>query len=195
MLTISQVRRPRVTVQPTTEPVTIHEAKRACNLAVSDTLHDVKLASHIQSAREQFEHDTSIYLIKRTVTLTVDVLDEFQFPHKPINSITSVTYYDVGNTSQTLSSSLYQLDAANGQFRLAYDQTWPDVAPRRDAVTFTYVLGNDDDSTSVEGWIKRAILLLVANEFEQPDMMSPEYTQRQVAYERLITRFMRSTYP
>jgi uncharacterized phiE125 gp8 family phage protein len=184
-----------VTVQPATEPVTIHEAKRACNLAVTDTAHDVKLALHIQSAREQFEHDTSIYLIKRTVTLVIDVLEDFQFPHKPINSITSVTYYDVGNVSRTLSSSLYQLDAPNGRFRLATDQTFPSTYSRWDAVTFTYLLGNNTDSTSVESWIKRAILLLVTNEFEQVDMMSPEYTQRQIAYERLITRFMRSTYP
>ena len=195
MLTKDQPLRWTVTVDPVTEPVTIHEVKRQLNLSPTDTAHDVHLAGKIISAREQFEHDTSLYLVKRTVTLQTRMLEEIQLPHRAVNAVTSITYYDASNVSQTLSSGIYQLDAARGQVKLAYDQTWPSTVDRWDAVTYTYQLGSHDNSTTVPGWCKSAILLLVANEFEQPDMMSPAYTQQQVAYERLITRFMRSTYP
>jgi len=195
MLTISSIRRPRVTVEPATEPVTIHEAKRHLSIAATDTTHDVLLANKITSAREQFEQDTSLYLIKRTVTLTVDVLDEIQLPHRPVNALASIAYYDVANALQTLSSAVYQLDGPRGQVRLAYSQTWPSIIDRWDAVTYTYTLGTHDDSTTIPGWAKSAMLLLIANEFEQRDMMTPGYTQTQIAYERLVVKFARSTYP
>jgi len=187
--------KPYVSTQPATEPITIHEIKRQLNISATDTSHDVELAGKITSAREQFEHDIGTYFIKRTVSLTMPYLSEMQFPHRPINSITSITYYDLSNVQQTLSTGVYQLDMSRGQLRLGYSQTWPSQLGRWDAVTVTYVLGSHDDSTTVPGYAKSAMLLLAANEFEQRDMMTPDYTQRQVAYERLVAKFMRSSYP
>jgi uncharacterized phiE125 gp8 family phage protein len=195
MSNLTQTPRWVTTVEPVTEPITIHEVKRQLNIPSADTNHDVELAGKIESARNQFERDISVYFIKRTVALTVPMLTEMQFPHRPINSITSITYYDSGNVLQTLSSSIYQLDGNRGQLRLGYMQTWPATAGRWDDVTITYVLGSHDDSTTVPGWAKSALLLLVANEFEQRDMMTPDYTQNQTAYERLVAKNMRSSYP
>lgn len=183
------------TVAPVTEPVTIYEARRQVNLSQTDTAHDAKLASLIESARQQFEHDTGTYLIKRTMAVTLSCLHEMQFPHKPVTAITSISYYDAGNASQTLSSSVYQLDTGRSQLRLGYSQDWPTMIDRWDAATITYVLGSHDDSTTVPAYAKSAMLLLIANEFEAPDMMGPAYTQTQVSYERLVAKFMRSSYP
>lgn len=183
------------TVAPVTEPVTIYDARRQCNLASTDTTHDVKLAHLIASAREQWEHDTGTYFIKRTMQLELPGLCEMRFPHSPVSAITTVEYYDSGNSSQTLSSSVYQLDSGRSELRLAYNQQWPTSAARWDAVTITYVLGSHVDSTTVPDCAKSAVLLLVANEFEAPDMMGPDYTQTQIAYERLVAKFKRSTYP
>lgn len=195
MQTLTQTPIAVETIPPVTEPVTIQEARRQCNLSATDTSQDVKLAHKIASAREQFEHDTGTYLIKRTMALTLPGLCEIAFPHRPVSSITSITYYDGGNDSQTLSSSVYQLDTARSQLRLAYSQDWPATVGRWDGATITYVLGSHDDSTTVPDYAKSAMLLLIANELEQPDMMGPEYTQMQVAYERLVAKFMRSSYP
>ena len=184
-----------VTVQPVTEPITIHEAKRQLSLSPSDTSHDVMIYQKIQSAREQWEKDVGEYYIKRTVAVQLDMLTDVQFMHRPVSSISSVVYYDASNTLQTLSTSIYQLDAARGQMRLKYDQSWPIYTTRWDAVTITYILGSHDDSTTVPAYAKSAMLLLVANEFEQRDMMTPAYTQNQIAYERLVAKYMRSSYP
>lgn len=191
----STVPAPVVSVQPVTEPVTIHEVKRQLSMSPTDTAHDVMLAQKITSAREQWEKDVGEYYIKRTMTVTLDRLTEFQFPHRPITSISSITYYDAGNDQQTLSTSIYQLDTARGQLRLGYSQSWPSYTSRWDAVTITYILGSHDDSTTVPGYAKSALLLLIANEFEQRDMMTPDYTQNQLAYERLVRKYMRSSYP
>jgi uncharacterized phiE125 gp8 family phage protein len=182
--------------EPVTEPVTIHEVKRHLNIATSNTTFDVELATKITSAREQLERDTNTHFIKRTMALTIPWLDEIAFPHRPVTAITSITFYDTTNTQQTLSSSIYQLDTSRSHLRLAYLQDWPtQQTDRWDNATITYVLGSHDDSTTVPGYAKSAVLLLVANEFEQRDMMTPDYTQTQKAYERLVTKFMRSTYP
>ena len=195
MLMLSEIPRPAVSVEPVTEPVTIHEAKRHLNLAVADTAHDVYILSKIGSAREQFEHDTGMHFINRSMTLKLEYLCELQFPHTPVGSITSITYFDSGNSSQTLSSSVYTLDTARSQLRLGYLQVWPTTSDRYDAVTITYVLGSHTDSTTVPSYAKSAMLLLIANEFEQREMMGPGYKQDQRAYERLVAKFMRSTYP
>lgn len=195
MQTLTQTTRAVETIPPVTEPVTIQEARRQVNLSATDTAHDVKLNHLMVSAREQFEHDTGIYLIKRTMALAVPMITEMAFAHRPVTAITSITYYDSGNDSQTLSSSVYQLDSARSQLRLAYLQDWPATTSRWDAATITYVLGSHDDSTTVPDYAKSAMLLLIANEFEAPDMMGPDYTQTQVAYERLVAKFMRSSYP
>lgn len=195
MYYLTQTPIPVQTVEPVTEPVTIYEARRQVSISETDTTHDALLLQKITSAREQFEKDTGFYFIKRTMSVKLDRICELQFPHRPVTAITSITYYDLSNVSQTLSSSAYQLDTARSQLRLAYLQSWPSYIDRWDAVTITYTLGNDIDSTTVPGYAKSAMLLLIANEFEQRDMMSPDYTQNQKAYERLVAKNMRSTYP
>lgn len=195
MYCLTETPLPVQTVAPATEPVTIHEAKRHLNIATTDTTHDAQLVQKIQSAREQFEKDTSYCYIKRTMAVSMPHLLEVQFPHRPVTAISSVIYYDIANVSQTLSSLLYQLDSSRSQMRKPYLTTWPSCISRWDAVTITYILGSHDDSTTVPGFAKSAMLLLIANEFEQRDMMTPDYTQNQKAYERIVAKNMRSTYP
>lgn len=181
-----------VVAEPAAEPVSLNEAKKHLEIGDSDTAHDTQLASLIEQARQQWERDTAEYTTKRTVTLTVSEIGEMQFPHRPVSAISSITYYDSGNDSQTLSSSVYQLDTANNRLRLAYEQLWPATAARWDAVTITYTLGEHDDSTTVPAVAKQAMLLLIGYYFEDRDMMGRDANQ---AYERLVLKHMRSSYP
>ena len=126
--------------------------------------------------------------------LKLDCLDEFRFPHRPINSISSVTYFDSNNASQTLATSVYELDKQNSYFRLKYDQEFPDTAARWDAVTVNYILGDSADSTSVPAIAKQAMLLLVGYYFDA-NRGDNDRPHDQKAYERLVTKYTRSTYP
>ena len=185
---------PELVTGPTTEPVTLSEAKKQLEIASSDTTHDVHISALIQAAREQWEHDTDTVTCYQTLRLRVGSLhDGFTLLRSPIHSITSIQYYDGNNALQTLSSSLYQLHV--DQFRLAYQVSLPATASRWDAWTITYKCGNSQDGQSVPEAAKAAIKLLVAHYFENRDMLMSEALQTMRPYEMLVRRYMRSSYP
>lgn len=190
--TISQV---EVVTPPTIEPLTLTEAKKQNFVASSDTIHDAELARLIQAAREQWESDTDSALLTQTLRVTAENFrgDSIALPRRPIQSVTSITYYDSGDALQTLSSSIYTLDKSRRMVRRNWSQSWPDTYTRWDAVTVTYVAGFTDRSL-VPAISKQAMLLLVGYYFDsnRGDNDRPNDMR---AYEALVARFMRSTYP
>lgn len=176
-----------------TEPLTIYEAKKQVEVASDDNYHDADLLKNIEAARHQWERDTSTYYIQRTMRLTLPSLYEFMFSERPVTAITSITYYDQGNTQQTLAATEYQLDTAENSLRLAYGKTWPSTTKRWDAVQVNYTLGGHVDSTTVPSIAKSAMLLLVGYYFEQRGD-SDRFSDLR-AYESLVKKNMRSTYP
>jgi len=192
----NEVSRATVVTGPTSEPVTLTQAKKQLEISTSDTAHDDQLTLLIQAAREQWEHDTDSCCLTQTLSVTLEEWedDEIYLPKRPVQSITSITYYDTGNTQQTLSTSVYSLDAACRAVRLKYMQIWPAIVDRWDAVTVTYVAGYTNAS-SVPAIAKQAILLLVGHYFENRDQLLGESMQTLPVYESLVRRFMRSSYP
>lgn len=192
----NEVSRATVVTAPTVEPVTLAEAKKQLEISQSDTAHDDQLTLLIQAAREQWEHDTDSCCLTQTLSVTLEEWedDEIYLPKRPVQSITSITYYDTANTQQTLSTSVYSLDAACRAVRLKYMQIWPPIVDRWDAVTVTYVAGYTS-TTTVPAIVKQAILLLVGHYFENRDQLLSESMQSLPVYESLVRRFMRSTYP
>ena len=185
-----------VVTPPTVEPLSLAEAKRQVYVASSDTYHDEDLVLRIQAAREQWEHDTDSAVMPQTLRVNLAYLEDdfFNLPQRPIQSITSITYYDESNVLQTLSSSVYVLDAAARVVRLNEDSDWPSVySDRFDAVTVEYVAGYANRQ-NVPAIAKQAMLLLVGYYWESNRGDNDKaYDLR--AYERLVARFMRSTYP
>lgn len=183
-----------VVTEPSTEPLTIHEAKRHVELAATNTDHDTLLFSHIQAARIQWERDTSKVLISRTLRLTLPEIHELQFAESPVTAITSIVYYTLGETTATLPTSVYDFDAANNELRLKPNQFWPSFQDRWNAWEINYTAGQHADSTSVPAIDKQAMLLYVGYLFRgnRGDDDRPNDLR---AYEALVQRHMRSTYP
>lgn len=178
------------TVAPASEPVTAAEAKAQINISGSD--HDTQLALLIEKARIEYESDVDTVFIQRTGTWTMESLAEMQFPARPVNSISSIKYYDLANAQQTLSTAVYQLDSARQHLRLAYNQDWPSTLDRWDCVEITVVLGDHSAESTVPALAKQAMLLLIARDwYDRPDITS----KTMMAYESLVKKFMRSTYP
>lgn len=179
---------------PTAEPLSLSEVKKHLEIATSDTVHDTHLSSLISEAREQWESDTDSATCYQTYKVRVEGLqDKFRLPKGPIQSITSITYFDGNNVSQTLSASLYQLHI--DEFRIAYQQILPTTAARWDAWTINYRCGYSQDATLVPAIAKRAMLLLVGHYFENRDMLMSDAIQTMKPYEALVLRYMRSSYP
>lgn len=194
MLTLSKVPRPQITVGPTVEPISLSEAKKHVEIASTDSTHDAQLALIIEQARQQWESDTGEHYVQQTWEIKLPYLCEFSFPHRPVSSITSVQYFDSGNTTRTLATSVYELDVARSALRLKYLQDWPTTSDRWDASTVTYVLGNHSSSSTVPAIAKSAMLLLVGYYFDA-NRGENDRGNDQAAYERLVAKQMRSSYP
>jgi uncharacterized phiE125 gp8 family phage protein len=112
----------------------------------------------------------------------VDYLDEFPVEINPVwfplVSVTSIAYLDINGDSQTLDSSVYQVDANQklgpGRIRLAYNQSWPSQrGGDLNAVTITYKAGYGDTADDVPGHIKQGILMLIGSLYENREATSP----------------------
>jgi uncharacterized phiE125 gp8 family phage protein len=191
MLTTS---RATVVTPPASEPVTLAQARKQLELSPNDTAHDDQLSLLIQAAREQWEHDTDSALITQSLSVTLPYFSDAYvlLPKRPIQSIISVTYYNEADQQQTLSTSIYDLDKPNRLLRLKTLQTWPSTGTRWDAVTVTYVAGHASVA-AVPAIAKQAMLLLIGNYFENRDMIGSAMSLG--AYENLVSRFRRATYP
>lgn len=109
---------------------------------------------------------TETYLAQTLVDSTWELkIDEFQeqmvLPMKPIQSISSIVYVDDDGDTQTLSADQYQFDK-QGRLMPAYDKDWPDTREQYDAVTITYVAGNEDPG-QVDDDIKLAMLMWIGS--------------------------------
>ena len=193
MQTKAKQTRATLITPPASEPVTLAQAKNACNLAASDTAHDDKLTLLIQAAREQWEHDTDAACLTQVWELSFSEFqgEEIRLPKRTLQSVGSVKYYDTLNSQQTLSTSVYDVDLAS---RLGYLQQWPAIVDRWDAVTIRYTVGYAS-AAAVPAIHKQAILMLVAYYFENPDMLVSDQAYTMAPYERLVARYMRSDYP
>ena len=192
----NEVSRATLVTAPASEPITLTQAKKQLEISTSDTTHDDHITLLIQTAREQWEHDTDSACLTQTWSVNLEMVrdDEIYLPKRPVQSITSITYYDGDNTQQTLSTSIYGLDAASRAVRLKYLQVWPTMVERWDAMTVTYVCGYTSSSL-VPAAAKQAMLLLVGHYFENRDMLMSDAMLSLPTYEALVRRFMRSSYP
>ena len=130
---------------PEGELLSITDAKRHLRILSNDL--DDEVAALIAAARDYCERFTQRTLRASTTwTYKTDAwwTCPLELPMPPALAITSVTYYDADNASQTLSSSNYslQLDTnGGGEVVWASTATLPVLYDRWDAITVTYTAG------------------------------------------------------
>lgn len=154
---------------PTTEPITLDDAKKQLEIALGDTTHDEHVSRLITSARRDVERITRRALITQTWRRKLNAFYEpvILLPRPPLISVSSVTYFDSDGVSQSLSSSLYQVDteSAPGSIRPGPNEVWPVTQVSKvGAITITFVAGFGD-RTSVPEEYKELIRGLVAFRF------------------------------
>lgn len=130
---------------PLSEPVSIDEVKP--HARITDDNSDLVLDSFIAVAREAAEAYMGRGLLTQTWKLVLDGwANVTPLPMAaPLQSVTSVTYYDENGTQQTLATSVYAVDAVSrpGTVSLKPDQSWPSLQSARlnGNVEITYVVG------------------------------------------------------
>ncbi len=136
----------------------------------TNTTENPKLGILIKAAREYAERVCNRRFINSTWDLKLDYFPcEIRLPYPPLSSVTSISYVDTNGDTQTVSSSVYSVDASSepGVITLAYGQDWPSARDQRNAVTVRYVAGYGASSSSVPESVRQAIMLIAAHWFEQ----------------------------
>jgi uncharacterized phiE125 gp8 family phage protein len=153
------------TVAPTAEAITVAEVKAFIRSAEDD---DDLVEFLIEAATAHLDGRHGILgraLLTQTWRQDFAAFDEpLRLSIWPAASITSITYFDGDNASQTLASSVYGLfsDSIGPFVGLKPSQTWPTTYSRRDAVSVTYVCGE----ATAPAQLKAAIMIIVARWYE-----------------------------
>lgn len=159
---------PSLVTSPSATPVSLAEAK--LHLRVVGSGEDPLITALIQAATQHLDGWTGV-LGRALVTQTwrqdfEGFCTKLRLPLGPVASITSISYFDDGNLTQTLPDTAYTLltDALGPYVTLKPDQSWPSSYGRADAVAVTYEAGVA--AANVPAPLKAAILLMVGNLFE-----------------------------
>ena len=156
----------RLVTGPATEPLTYAEVKAF--LRLNDDSEQTFVTTLITIARQIVEGQTWRPLISQSWALQFDASELNLFISNinkaPIISIDSVTYYDVNNSLQTLSPTLYETDIYGNpaRFRL---KSIPSVYDRMGALIVNFVCGYTN-AAAVPQAIKQAMLLIIGHLYE-----------------------------
>lgn len=163
----------QVSVHPTSEPISLQDAKDWLKIHPDFAEDDNLIRLLIRSARVWAEKVTGQALMEQTI---VEVWDRFQeggifyLSVAPVISVTSLEYLDDNGTYQTWSSSNYTLDSISRPCRIVnknrvqqtgvtYSNQLPNVWKA------TYKAGNTT-ANAVDPNIKSAMLLQIAMMYE-----------------------------
>lgn len=175
---------------PTAEPITTQDAKDW--LRISTTADDSLLDLMIKSARQKVENITGRKLITQTWELWLDHVpgnpqgewwdgtrdghigtvfspaSEIDLKLAPVQSVSSLTYYDLNNTSATFSSSAYLVDTVSSPARLILNsgQVWPQNLRDRNAIAVRMIAGYGDSGSFVPDSLLSAIKCTVMHFYE-----------------------------
>jgi uncharacterized phiE125 gp8 family phage protein len=154
----------------TTYAITTAEAKT--HLRVTHSTDDTYIDALISAAHEQFQQYTGRQIMTATWKLYLESFpDKIELKKLPVQSITSIQYYDENNALQTLASTEYKTSLNDMPARIETadnDTDWPDTYDRSDAVCITFVAGYAA-AANVPGDIKHALKLILGNSYDYRD--------------------------
>lgn len=181
------------------EPVSLQQLKTQVQLADDYREHDNELQALITAAREKYESDTGLVLCSSSWRLNFDQwpVNYLELPTRTVSSVSSIKYIDATGTQQTVTSSVYELDAAypSPRIRLKDDQQWPTIRGHEGDIEVNYVAGYANQG-AVPYRDQQAILLLAANWFEnRTGMIASNVNESPVGYNAMVLNRMRATYP
>jgi len=154
----------KIVTQPAVEPLTVQEVKTYTR--ITQALQDNLIGSWIKTGRELIEQHLRRVLITQTIDLVFDGYPStvFEIPNPPLQSVTSIKYYDTSDIEYTFSSSNYFVSTFDvGRVALNYNVLWPTTLLRPiDSVAVRYVAGYGDSASDVPQRIKDALYLYCA---------------------------------
>ncbi len=165
--------------------ITLSEAKAHCRVSATD--EDDLIESLIAAASEYVEKYTGRSILAQTWRLSLDCFkDEIILPYGPVQSVTTVAYYDGEGVDQTLATGwLLNNTVEPERIEREVDASWPSTQTRFDAVRITYVTG----FATVPAPIKHAMLLLIGHWFEHREAVGDMMQELPMAVDALLANY------
>lgn len=156
----------RQTVPPSTAPVSLADAREHFVVA-GFTDDDALITALVAAAARVVSAWSGRVLTQETwaASFGAGFTGDFVFPKSPVQSVSSITYYDADDVEQTASISDFYLtkDDDRAYLRPKSGAAWPVAnAIREDAITVTFVCGY---STCPDN-LSRAVAALAAHMYE-----------------------------
>jgi len=165
-----------LTTPPTVEPVSVAELATQLRIGTTESAVEADLLSgYIKAARERLEVDTRRAFITQTWTLTLDNFPgRFVLPRPPLQSVTSVKYYDTDGNLQTVDAADYRVDIAAepGVVDPAYSVVWPSAREMTNSIAVVYVAGYGAGGTNVPQPLRQAVLMLAGTYYRSRESVS-----------------------
>ena len=186
-------------VSPTIKPIHLEDIR--LHIGLDDNYFDSQLDDLISVATQRIEQDTRRSLITQTRVLSFDTFPTngiIELPKAPVQSVTSVTYVDTNDATQTLSSSKYSVDSSNTPSRIVLNdgESFPTVRAHYDDIKVTYISGYGSSVASVDPVAKFALKMLVSHLFNAPSVTAHgSVNVVPVGYESLIDSLKWGQYP
>ena len=138
-------------------------------LKVDTNADDTLIDNLIKAATQSCEIYTNRYFLDTLVTQYADKWVDIENLYKsPVSAITHIKYYDSDDSLQTLAGTVYLLDEVSQPARIGLkpNQSYPNIANRINAVAVQYTVGYGTASTDVPEGIRQAVLMTIANWYE-----------------------------
>ena len=157
------------------------------HLSVDFTDDDTLIAAYIGAAASVAEEKLGKALITQTWA------ESFRKPAKmvalskrPVQSVSSVTYYDTDNVQRTLDAASYTL-VAQEDWAYVESDAWPSLFDRADALTVNYVVGFGDTTADIPKNVSQAIMLLVGQYYlHRENVVDGKHSEPPQAFNDLI---------
>lgn len=121
------------------------DASLGAGAPATNTTGDPLLNAFIVTARQMAEQATGRALVTQTWELLLDAFPggDISLGLMPVQSVSSVKYYDLDGVLQTVDAADYSLDAdaLPGWVRLGYNKSWPSTQGIKNAVIVRFVAG------------------------------------------------------
>lgn len=185
---------PVVITEPAKEPVSLNEAKT--HLRVTGNDEDAHIANLIKAARIHCEREIcSRAFITQTLEATYDrwpAVGIFRLPHPPLQAVTSIKYTDEDGDETTWDAANYLVDTVYERVVKKSGVSWPTATLQEVAgIKVRYTAGYGDSAGDVPQPIRQAILLLVADWYEnrEESIVGTISTPIQIGIERLLAGY------
>jgi uncharacterized phiE125 gp8 family phage protein len=166
----------KVITAPTSEPITLAEAK--ANLRVVGADEDTDITRMIRAARQMAEERLNRALMPQVLAFGADgFCGALRAPRPPLREIDSLTYIDADGAPQVLPDTAYLVDefAEPPTINAAPGTSWPTARAQAGAVVVQYQAGYAD-AASVPEPIRQWMLLAINAFYEHRSAVNESQT-------------------